>query len=414
MPELMQILEENAEYVLAFEDQKRKRPNAPGTSKRKHFERANQKRGRRDFEWSPPQEKDSHKNDPPSHEARRSRDGHHEEGNSERFTWTGPNPEPHVEPSRPAGWKPLVITPELVQLSEDAERKLADQRMKEWSKDQEEYTERQYQEVQKKRPPPKPVKDEKKDQLERCLDLSRRIRGERSDAVVLEALGKYPREMVEEARTTRLKELEDDNERVRREEEEKQRRMRNPVTDSRTNQEIRRSRVEICARIYEEASAEKSVTKGNERLDQMLQEFEKEIWEEGREIWLERERIQREKEEKSKEERRALEEVRRNTEELARMKAELAAIEASDDERKKAPREAERRKTDAEFRFKTEPDPTKRYQKPPVWGISLADKLEEAEKKRQRLLYEIVEKEGRKKELMTRIPALEEKLRKLE
>jgi hypothetical protein len=36
-------------------------------------------------------------------------------------------------------------------LSESAERKLADQRMKEWSKDQEEYTEKQYQEIQKRK-----------------------------------------------------------------------------------------------------------------------------------------------------------------------------------------------------------------------------------------------------------------------
>jgi hypothetical protein len=38
-----------------------------------------------------------------------------------------------------------------VQLSEEAERKLPDERMKEWSKDQEEYTERQHQEIQRKR-----------------------------------------------------------------------------------------------------------------------------------------------------------------------------------------------------------------------------------------------------------------------
>jgi hypothetical protein len=38
-----------------------------------------------------------------------------------------------------------------VQLSDDAERELADQRMMEWSKDQEEYTEQQYQEIQKRR-----------------------------------------------------------------------------------------------------------------------------------------------------------------------------------------------------------------------------------------------------------------------
>jgi hypothetical protein len=88
MPVLMQILEEDAEYVLVIEEQKRKRPNAPGTSTRKHFERANQKRWRRGFNWRPPQDRDSHKNDPRSHEARRSRDGHHEDWNLDRLTWT--------------------------------------------------------------------------------------------------------------------------------------------------------------------------------------------------------------------------------------------------------------------------------------------------------------------------------------
>jgi hypothetical protein len=55
MPQLMQIIEDDTEYVLVIEEQRRKRPNAPGTSKRRHFERANQKRGRGDFEWHPPQ-----------------------------------------------------------------------------------------------------------------------------------------------------------------------------------------------------------------------------------------------------------------------------------------------------------------------------------------------------------------------
>jgi hypothetical protein len=73
----------------------------------------------------------------------------------------------------------LVITPELVQLSEDAERKLADQRMKEWSKDQEEYTERQYQEIQKRRPISKPVKEKKEEQVECCLNLFRKLEGEK-------------------------------------------------------------------------------------------------------------------------------------------------------------------------------------------------------------------------------------------
>jgi hypothetical protein len=45
----------------------------------------------------------------------------------------------------------LVLVPQLVQLSEHAERKVADEKMKEWSKDQEEYTEQLFQEVQKRK-----------------------------------------------------------------------------------------------------------------------------------------------------------------------------------------------------------------------------------------------------------------------
>jgi hypothetical protein len=86
MPQLMPIIDDEAEYVLDIEEQRRRRPNSPGTSKRKHFERANQKKRRGDFEWHPPQPKESHKNDPPKEE-RRSRNDH-KEGDSRRFTWT--------------------------------------------------------------------------------------------------------------------------------------------------------------------------------------------------------------------------------------------------------------------------------------------------------------------------------------
>jgi hypothetical protein len=37
MPELFQVIEDEAEYVLVIEEQKRRRPNSPGTSKRQHF-----------------------------------------------------------------------------------------------------------------------------------------------------------------------------------------------------------------------------------------------------------------------------------------------------------------------------------------------------------------------------------------
>jgi hypothetical protein len=49
-----------------------------------------------------------------------------------------------------------------VQLSDEAERKLADQRMKEWSKDQEEYAERECQEVHKRRNVTQPLPVEEK------------------------------------------------------------------------------------------------------------------------------------------------------------------------------------------------------------------------------------------------------------
>jgi hypothetical protein len=45
----------------------------------------------------------------------------------------------------------LVLTPQLVQLSDEGIGKLADERMKDWSKDQEEYTEKQFKEVEEKR-----------------------------------------------------------------------------------------------------------------------------------------------------------------------------------------------------------------------------------------------------------------------
>jgi hypothetical protein len=133
MPELFQVIDDEAEYVLVIEEQKRKRPNSPGTSKRQHFERANQKRRKKDFEWYAP---------PGSRTSKIERGGELDKEDSKRFTWTAPT-EPHVEPPRPEGWKPLVLTPQKV-------RSICDQRLKEWSKDQEEYAEQQFQGVQKR------------------------------------------------------------------------------------------------------------------------------------------------------------------------------------------------------------------------------------------------------------------------
>jgi hypothetical protein len=141
MPELMQILEDQAEYVIQIEGYKRKRPNTPGTSKRRHFERANQKRSRQDFDWSPPQV--SQKTNPRCPVKGCPEGRHQAEGDESRFTWTAPDTEPHVEPPRPEGWKPLVLTPKTV-------KKICDQRLDEWSKDQDEYMEKEFQRVQER------------------------------------------------------------------------------------------------------------------------------------------------------------------------------------------------------------------------------------------------------------------------
>jgi hypothetical protein len=69
MPKLMKVLEEKAAYIVRIEDQRGGRPNAPGSSKSRHYERANQKRSRWSFSWSAPPEKGP-KNEPRSHEAR--------------------------------------------------------------------------------------------------------------------------------------------------------------------------------------------------------------------------------------------------------------------------------------------------------------------------------------------------------
>jgi hypothetical protein len=44
LPTIVQILEAEEEYLLIIKARKRKRPNAPGSSKRKHFDRPNQGR----------------------------------------------------------------------------------------------------------------------------------------------------------------------------------------------------------------------------------------------------------------------------------------------------------------------------------------------------------------------------------
>jgi hypothetical protein len=95
----LQILEEQAEFKLSIEARLRRTPNAPGTSKRKHFEAANQKRRKDDFTWSP--------GDQPEQTKRQTR---------KQQTRTS---EPHVEPPRPPGWTPLVLTRVAIQIPDD-------------------------------------------------------------------------------------------------------------------------------------------------------------------------------------------------------------------------------------------------------------------------------------------------------
>jgi hypothetical protein len=85
LPIGMQILEAEAEFLLIIRGRRKKKPNAPGTSKGKHYERANQKKGKREFTWAPQQER-----------------------------IVQPTVQPKVEPPRSPDWKPLVIKPQAI------------------------------------------------------------------------------------------------------------------------------------------------------------------------------------------------------------------------------------------------------------------------------------------------------------
>jgi hypothetical protein len=91
------------------------RPNAPGSTKRKHFELVNQERGRGSFTWSlTPDQKDPQPQvEPKIHETRRSEAGP-QDGKGDQT-----KPEPHVEPPRPEGRKPLVLAPKILRSQEE-------------------------------------------------------------------------------------------------------------------------------------------------------------------------------------------------------------------------------------------------------------------------------------------------------
>jgi hypothetical protein len=54
LPKLLKIAKEGDEFQLEVTGRKRGRPNAPGTSRRQHFERANSRKTKRDFFWNAP------------------------------------------------------------------------------------------------------------------------------------------------------------------------------------------------------------------------------------------------------------------------------------------------------------------------------------------------------------------------
>jgi hypothetical protein len=55
------------------------------------------------------------------------------------------------EPPRPPDWIPLDLKPDVIRLSEQGERKLADARMDDWAQDRVEYEERQRTEIEQKK-----------------------------------------------------------------------------------------------------------------------------------------------------------------------------------------------------------------------------------------------------------------------
>jgi hypothetical protein len=107
-----------------------------------------------------------------------------------------------------------------VQLSEDAERKLADQRMKEWSKDQEEHTEKQFQEIESRKKTIKPPEViSRKKQAEDYLESFRALTLRNYEKIEAE-LNCYPQDVIEEARTIFHQEKEEEKQRGIREFEE--------------------------------------------------------------------------------------------------------------------------------------------------------------------------------------------------
>jgi hypothetical protein len=54
LPKLLKIAKKGDEYQLEITRRKRRQPNAPGSSRRRHLDRANSRKTKSDFIWSPP------------------------------------------------------------------------------------------------------------------------------------------------------------------------------------------------------------------------------------------------------------------------------------------------------------------------------------------------------------------------
>jgi hypothetical protein len=78
----------------------------------------------------------------------------------------------------------LVLVPELVRLSEEAERKLADERMEKWSKDHEEYAEGQHQETQRRRAARSRSAEKKKVPIPSIQEIEKEAEVERAKGVI--------------------------------------------------------------------------------------------------------------------------------------------------------------------------------------------------------------------------------------
>jgi hypothetical protein len=135
---------------------------------------------------------------------------------------------PDDDPPRPPGWIPLELKPELVRLSEQGERRLADKKMDDWAQDQVEYEERQRVAIEQKRA-----------EIEREQGIQANRKREE-----------------EEAKAAQLKEQEHQREIHQQAQEEKARRARLSVDEAeheKAERELRAAPTEVETRLEESA-----------------------------------------------------------------------------------------------------------------------------------------------------------------